>query len=177
MHDDSYDDLASESEDMIGDPDILNGAPAGAGGGAMLLDSRGFTKPPRFDGRQEHWAAWSFRVESFASLCGWFDFMDEARKAALPLGLGALGTQAVEVAKSLYHFLVQTVDGRALQPLHLVPRGNGLEAWRVQCREYQPAVGGRFANMLRNILNPKTWQAVADFRESLTSWDNLVLEF
>jgi hypothetical protein len=34
-----------------------------------------------------------------------------------------------------------------------------MEAWRVLCREYQSAVGGRFANMLRNILNPKQWQS------------------
>ncbi len=72
---------------------------------------------------------------------------------------------------------MQTVDGRALQLIHLVQRGNGLEAWRVLCRGYQPAVGGRFANMLRNILNPKQWQSSVDFRESLISRDNLVLEF
>ena len=30
--------------------------------------------------------------------------------------------------------------------------------------------------MLRNILNPKQWQSSVDFRESLISWDNLVLE-
>ena len=71
---------------------------------------------------------------------------------------------------------MQTVDGRALQLIHLVQRGNGLEAWRVLCREYQPAVGGRFVNMLRNILNAMQWQSSVDFRESLISWDNLVLE-
>ena len=53
----------------------------GATQGAILLDSRGLTKSPRFDGRQEHWAAWAFRVESFASLCGWYDYMDQARQA------------------------------------------------------------------------------------------------
>ena len=43
--------------------------------------------------------------------------------------------------------------------------------------EYQSAVGGRFANMLRNILNPKQWQSSVDFRESLIYWDSLALEF
>ena len=150
MHDDS---LSDESEAMIGEPDTAN--MNGATQGAMLLDSRGFTKPPRFDGRQEHWAAWAFRVESFASLCGWYDYMDQARQATLSIDFTSFVGDAPEVAKSLYHFLLQTVDGRALQLIHLVQRGNGLEAWRVLCREYQPAVGGRFANMLRNILNPK----------------------
>ncbi len=145
--------------------------------GATLLDSRGFTKPPRFDGRQEHWAAWAFRVESFASLCDSYDYMDQARQASLTIDSTSCVGDAVEVAKSLYHFLVQTVDGRALQLIHLVQRGNGLEACRVLCREYQPAVCGRFANTLRNILNPKQWQSSVDFRESLISWDHLVLEF
>ena len=107
----------------------------------MLLDSRGFTKPPRFDGRQEYWAAWAFRVESFASLCGWYDYMDQARQAIASIDFTSCVGDATEVAKSLHHFLVQTVDGSALQ-LNLVQRGNSLEAWRVLCREYQPAVGG-----------------------------------
>mgnify|MGYP002811089245 CR=1 FL=1 len=102
--------------------------------------------------------------------------MDQARQAVATIDSTSCVGDATEVAKSLYHFLVQTVDGRALQLIHLVQRGNGLEAWRVLCREYQPAVGGRFANMLRNILNPKQWQSSVDFRESLISWDNPVLE-
>ena len=106
MHDDSI----SDSDDMIGEPDTanMNGAQ-----GSMLLDRRGFTKPQRFDGRQEHWAAWAFRVKSFASLCGWCDYMDQARQATASLDFAVLVGNAAEVAKSLYHFLVQTVDGRA----------------------------------------------------------------
>ena len=61
------------------------------------------------------------------------------------------------------------MNGRALQLIHLVQRGNGLESWRVLRRDYQPAVGGRFAIMLRNTLNPKQWQSSIDFRESLIS--------
>ena len=122
-------DIDSENNDTIGEPNV---APGGAGG-AMLLDSRGFTKPSRFDGRQEHWAAWMFRVESIASLCGWYNFVDEARKAT-SIDLVTLGELAMEVAKSLDHFLVQTVDVRALQLIHPVPRGNGLEVWHVLCR-------------------------------------------
>ena len=109
MHDDS---LSDESEAMIGEPDTAN--MNGATQGAMLLDSRGFTKPPRFDGRQEHWVAWAFRVESFASLCGWYDYMDQARQAIASIDSTSCVGDATEVAKSLYHFLVQTVDGRAL---------------------------------------------------------------
>ena len=105
-----HDDRLSE-DDMIGEPDTA---------GAMLLESRGFTKPPRSDGRQEHWAAWAFRVESFASFCCWFDFMDEARKSTAVLDFTAIVVNAAEVAKSLYHRLVQTADGRALQLIHLV---------------------------------------------------------
>ena len=62
--------------------------------------------------------------------------MGEARKATLGIELVTLGGPAADVAKSLYHFLAQTVDGRALQLIHFVPRGNGLEAWRVLCREF-----------------------------------------
>ena len=61
--------------------------------------------------------------------------MDQARQATDMIDFTSLVGNAAEVAKSSYHFLVQTVDGRALQLIHLVQRGNGLEAWRVLCRE------------------------------------------
>ena len=134
MHDDSLSEASvfGEQPDTAGALGATNGAH-----GAMLLGSRGFTKPPRFDGRQEQWAAWAFRVESVASLCGWYDYMDQARHAVATINSTSCVGDATEVAKSLYQFLVQTVDGRALQLIRLVQRGDGLEAWRVLCREYQ----------------------------------------
>ena len=157
---------------MFGEQHDTGGAQGATNGaqGAMLLDSRGFTKPPRFDGRQERWAAWAFRVESFAGLCGWYDCMDQARQATALIDSTSCVGDALAVAKSLYHFHVQAVDGITLQLIHLVQRGSGLEAWRVLCREYQPAVGGRFANMLRRIWNPKPWPSSVDFREIPISW-------
>ncbi len=84
---------------MFGEPGSA-GAPAAQGtNGTMLVDSRGFTRPPRFDGRQEHWAAWAFHVESFASLCGWYDYMDQARQASLTIDSASCVGDAVEVAK------------------------------------------------------------------------------
>ena len=59
--------------------------------------------------------------------------MDQARQASAAIDLTSFVGDAPEFAKSLCHFLVQTVDGRALQLIHLVQRGNGLEAWRVLC--------------------------------------------
>ncbi len=151
------------------DTTYLNGATRGA----MLLDSSGSGEPPPLGGLQGR-VALAVEAENLVNLVVWHDMADHA---ILAIDSTSCVGDAMEVANSLYHFLVQTVDGRALQLIHLVQRGNGLEAWRVLCREYQPAASGRFAIMLRNILNPKSWQSSVDFRESLISWDNLVLEF
>ena len=55
-------------------------------------------------------------------------FDDIRRKS--PFLIPEHGENAANIAHNLDHFLIQTVDGRALQLFHLVPRGNGLEAWR-----------------------------------------------
>ena len=55
------------------DPRVAAPATGGDTQPPLTLDTRGFAKPPRFSGRQEDWAAWAFRVESFGALCGWFE--------------------------------------------------------------------------------------------------------
>ena len=92
--------------------------------GAMLLDSSGSGEPPPLGGLQGH-VALAVEAENLVSLLDWHDMADHA---ILAIDSTSCVGDAIEVAKSLYHFLVQTVDGRALQLTHLVQRGNGLEA-------------------------------------------------
>ena len=105
----------------------------------MLLDSSGSGEPPPLGGRLGP-RALAVDAENLVSLVGWHNIIMAHHAIATIDSTSCIG-DALEIATSLYHILVQTVDGRALQLIHLVQRGNGLEAWRVLCREYQPAVG------------------------------------
>ena len=88
-----------------------------------------------------------------------------------------LGKNAKICAVTVYHFLVQHVDGRALGVVHLVEPPNGLEVWRQLCKEYEPDIGGRLASALRSILRPDWWNDSEDFRKCLITWDNQVLAY
>ncbi len=121
----------------------------GATRGAMLQDCSGSGEPPPLGGLHGH-VALAVEAENLVSLVGWHMYM--ADHAIFAIDSTSCASGAIEGATSIYYFCVQPVE------------------------EYQPAVGGRFANMLRNILNPKQWQSSVDFRESLISWDNTVLE-
>ena len=96
-----------------------------------LLDTKGISKPPRFSGKAEDWAQWIFRAESFGALLGWGNYMTIAATQADRVTNDNLSEAALQASRELYHFLVQTVDGRCLSLLRLIDRGCGFEAWRV----------------------------------------------
>ena len=145
--------------------------------GPGLLERQAVQRPGRFSGEEADWPAWAFKFESFAALCGWSELMDTAKMEPQPVDMNSFGDEALKVAAALYHTLVQLLDGRALGIIHLVPRPNGLEAWRALVREYQPRAGGRFAGMLRAILRPEWWQKETDFRRALATWDAQVMQY
>ena len=154
-----------------------NAAPGQFLDGAELLQRNQLQRPGRFSGEEADWTAWSFKFDSFAACAGWADNMDTARAMDVPVSNDQLGERAGRMSTAIYHTLVQLMDGRALAILQLTPRGNGLEAWRLLCREFQPRVGGRFATMLRAILRPDWWLNEPDFRRALAVWDGQVLTY
>eukprot|EP00974_Lingulodinium_polyedra_P131094 11216396-Lingulodinium_polyedra.AAC.1 len=46
------------------------------------------------------------------------------------------------------------MDGEAFDIVANVPRGQGLEAYRLLARRFDPATGGRRRNLLRLVLQP-----------------------
>ena len=144
---------------------------------ADLIEKGIVAKPPRYSGEEKDWQIWCFRFNSFAAVCGWQEYMDKAKVCADEIVYEDLGKDAKICAVTVYHFLVQHVDGRALGVVHLVEPPNGLEAWRQLCKEYEPDIGGRLASALRNILRPDWWSDSDDFRKSLITWDNQVLAY
>ena len=144
---------------------------------ADLIEKGIVAKPPRYSGEEKDWQIWCFRFNSFAAVCGWQDYLDKAKNCTDEIVYDDLGKDAKICAVTVYHFLVQHVDGRALGVVHLVDPPNGLEAWRQLCKEYEPDIGGRLASALRNILRPDWWNDSDDFRKSLITWDNQVLAY
>ena len=82
-----------------------------------------------------------------------FDFC-ENQSDAKGLALNQLSKEDAALAKTLYHVLVSSLDGKALATIRSVDRGNGFLAWRALCLEYEPRSGTRMAAMLCGLLTP-----------------------
>ena len=160
-----------------GSPTSPATAAIGAGG---LIDTKAYGKLRTFDGKEESWATWSFVARSyFGLLSPQFDTYISASEAqSVPVAMAELTERAQVHSRTLYHVLVQSVEGKALSILMNVEKQNGLEGWRALVEAYQPDLGGRHTSMLMGIISP-AWEKVteADFLESLEQWEVLIRRY
>ena len=75
--------------------------------------------------------------------------------------------------KLLYNLLIQTVSGRALNILRLLPAGEGFIAWKRLVAEYEPSSMSRHLLMLVGVLTPE-WGERAGFVDELLKWEKRV---
>lgn len=145
----------------------------------QLLDTRGFSKVPHFSGKDEDWADYIFKFDGYATLLGWGDRLEKAATHPSVIENSRLLDESRQVSTNLYAILQLNTSGKALGIVRLVPRGEGMEAWRQLHREYAPDVGGRHAGLLRSILNPKWWldHEEKPFMELLNAWEAQVIRY
>ena len=121
-------------------PPELGKAPMNARDWAMrLVDMKGVAKPQEFSGRQQDWSEWRFRFAAIAELMGLNTHMEDAARQRNPIDKAQLNENLCVQRQLLYNLLVHLVGGKALAILRCVQSGNGYEAWRRICTEYEPA--------------------------------------
>ncbi|CAE7848057.1 RE1 [Symbiodinium necroappetens] len=146
-----------------------------------LIDTKAYGKLRSFDGKEDSWATWSFVARSYFTLLSPdFDALLDAVEAQ-PLGgmrLARLSSNGLVHAKTLYHILAQSVEGKALSILMNVEKQNGFEGWKALVEAYQPDLGGRHTSMLMGIISP-AWEksAEATFLEDLENWEVLIRRY
>ena len=148
---------------------------------ASLLDTRGIAKPPVHDGKDETWGDFAFRFESYVALLGWSYALESAEDSDQPIAMDQLAEDPKNIALNLYALLASVTSGRSLSILKLVGQRNGLEAWRLLKKEYEPKSGNRVAGLLRAVLNPKWWDkelsSGKDFCDILNKWEIKISEY
>eukprot|EP00971_Amphidinium_carterae_P164138 3253996-Amphidinium_carterae.1 len=136
-----------------------------------VVDTRSFTKPTVFSGKDEEWSDWRFQFEAYIGLLGGL-MLDRMEEAAAQADLPALGTlpeeQALE-SKNLHYMLVQLCRGKALTLLRSTQHHNGYLAWQRLVRQYQPHIATRTVGLLHAILNPR-FRAQGTLEEWETDW-------
>ena len=166
-----------------------DGSPTAAGAAGMgpavgpggLIDTKAYGKLKQFDGKEENWATWCFVARSYFTLLSQdFDHMlDLAENSPIgALAMAKLSEQGRIHARTLYHILAQSMEGKALSILMNVEKLNGFEGWKALVDAYQPDLGGRHTSMLMGIISPN-WEksTEATFLEDLENWEVLVRRY
>jgi hypothetical protein len=110
-------------------------------------------KPPLFSGAEKDWSDYSWRMLSWCSLIKLDAYMEEAAKRPIPVTIAAEPAKTQKKAALLYHYLINSLQGKALSMLRSVDRSNGFEAWRKLCLHYQPQVVGRHMSVLTGLMS------------------------
>ena len=149
----------------------------------MLLDLKGIGRPSIFSGAEEAWSEWRFMFENWCALLGETEAMMVAARGQPVNGptLATLGPDAVVASKTLYHVLCLHTRGRALATVRLSERYNGLMAWVLLTKEYEPAESAdRMTAMLSGLLSPSQWQGMPcnlQLEMSIQQWERLISEY
>ncbi|CAK0854432.1 unnamed protein product [Prorocentrum cordatum] len=124
------------------------------------------------------WENWSFVL---AAYCMAVDpRMDELMRDAAKVDADSysheyLDEEARRVNTNLYYILALTCKSKAQGIVKSVPSGEGLEAWRLLCVEFEPKVPSRFSGMLDSILYPHVQDN--DPIKGMVSWETLVQRY
>ena len=126
---------------------------------ASLIDTRGISRPSSFNSDRKLWPVWSFRLANFleGALTGstkaldWSadeaDGIDDSRDSddldrLRAVMEGMSNDELSKFSKQIYSALAQLTEGESNDIVRNVSTANGLEAWRVLSKEYDPAGSG-----------------------------------
>ena len=140
-----------------------------------IVDKRSLhIKPCKYKGNENEWATWRFVFRNFLTLVGSdvIVYMDQAEEMDEELNIDTLAEGAKASATRVYAILSQFLGGPPLRQLMLVKKSNGLEAWRLLCKRYEPRSGQRSLGALQAVLNSKF--EGKDFAADINEWEALV---
>ena len=129
--------------------------PNGVMGVGATVDTRTLGRPQSFPGKREAWREFRFVFEAFASAA--HPKMQEVFQKAESMGsvqifVTDLDAEMNALSRQLYYMLVMLTTDDAHRMLSNVPQGNGAEAWRRLCWEYEPDVRVRHGAVLHALL-------------------------
>eukprot|EP00971_Amphidinium_carterae_P338260 6475513-Amphidinium_carterae.1 len=151
---------------------------AGRPPSSRMMDTK-LGKPPEFHGQIEKWEEFSFKLESFLSA------MDPAMGTLLQSVRGDVERERPlsgqsdrdkELSTQMYFALVMVCKDCALNVVRLSERNNGVEAYRLLLRRYDPRTRTRGLTRLSKIINPQ-WPADGGLLDAIISWEKEIKDY
>ena len=143
-----------------------------------VVDTRLLGRPSTFGGAEAEWPDWSFSMRAYGAAidAAFPGAMEVASRATAPVLVTTLGVPEQNVARQLFFMLAMMTKGPALAIVRQAEISgggpNGLEAWRLLVRRYEPEASTRTLGLLQQILNPVPFpDNVTGFEEALSKWE------
>ena len=125
-----------------------------------VMDTRLLGRPSTFGGAEAEWPDWAFSMRAYGAAidAAFPGAMEVASRATAPVLVTTLGGPEQNVARQLFFMLAMMTKGPALAIVRQAEISgggpNGLEAWRLLVRLYEPEASTRTLGLLQQILNP-----------------------
>ena len=171
-------------------PDLVRSIQSQSGRRPGLVDNKGIGRPSNFNNTEKDFITWSRKTETYVMgvypelipVLKWAkELPTEATIEVIEGTFGALsGDDEVEglegLNAQLYGCLTALTDEESFDIVVSAGRGNGLEAWRLLHRRWDPTVAGRSRALLREIINPKR-SNLQGVLGALQSWEDLTRRY
>ena len=111
-------------------------------------------KPDQFDGDPTKHADWSFKLRSYLGAVDqrYQEELMKTESSSTPRLNANLGSEESALSTQMYHILVMTTAGAALDKCHNAGVYEGFEAWRQFVMEWEPKLRTRYVGLLMNVL-------------------------
>ena len=119
------------------------------------VDTRNLERPSQFNGTDNAWRDWSVVFRSYVALVHPALKEEMQRVERLPTpenNAGLLDDEQVQASSDLYHLLLHTTTGPALDRVVNAGSAEGLRAWQLLVEKYDPHIRSRTAGQLLNLL-------------------------
>ena len=131
-----------------------------------VVDTRLLGPPSTFGGAEAEWPDWAFSMRAYGAAidAAFPGAMEVASRATAPVLVTTLGGTAMMTKGPALAIVRQAeISGGG---------ANGLEAWRLLVRRYEPEASTRTLGLLQQILNPVPFpDNVTGFEEALSKWE------
>lgn len=162
-------------EDIEGAPQPA-AVPAVPPSTASVLDTKLLGKPEKFSGQEEQWRDWSFVTRSYIGLMNprLVQMLKISEQLENPIDEATLDPDQAEGSRQFFFVLVMLVKGKATTELQAAPHGQGLEAWGLLYRRFNPTTKSQWLGLLQQLLAYDFGKDSTTFRNRYVMWENEV---
>ena len=140
------------------------------------LDEKYFRTVGRFDNTRSSWKEWRSHFLNAIRECdvGFTTVVEVNETSEEPIDIVPLDPTETQLATNMYNRLTACTSGLAFQIVESVTDYNGLEAWRLLAKQFDPKTDARLTNLVMSIIGHKI--KGKNVQAGLIAWEGWLLQ-